>query len=119
MHCERNLFILVRCLAFFADEIDKVSGMADTDHPNSKLFQRLVLNALVFSFTLLSSIALAQDIYEDNNTLETATLLVVGDPTPQSHTLDPDQDVDWFRFNAQFFDVYDIKTFCGVEIVLF
>ena len=84
--------------------------MADTDHPNSKLFQRLVLNALVFSFTLLSSIALAQDIYEDNNTLETATLLVVGDPTPQSHTLDPDQDVDWFRFNAQFFEVYDIKT---------
>ena len=84
--------------------------MADTDYPQSKLFQRLVPNALAFSFVLLSAFSLAQDGYEDNDTLETATLLVVGDPTPQSHTLDPDQDVDWFRFNAQFFEVYDIKT---------
>lgn len=84
--------------------------MAGTDYPHSKLFQRLALTALALLLALLSAFSLAQDGYEDNDTLENATLLVVGDPTPQSHTLDPDQDVDWFRFNAQFFEVYDIKT---------
>ena len=87
-----------------------MSDMISTNHLDSKLSQRLVLNALALSLALLSALALAQDDYEDNDKRETATLLVVGDPTPQSHTLDPDQDVDWFRFNAQFFEVYDIKT---------
>ena len=57
-----------------------------------------------------SSAVYAADAFEPNDALSQATLLVVGNPNPQQHTLDPDRDVDWFRFNAQFFEVYDIKT---------
>ena len=57
-----------------------------------------------------SSAGYAADAFEPNDALSQATLLVVGNPNPQQHTLDPDKDVDWFRFNAQFFEVYDIKT---------
>ncbi len=74
--------------------------------------------AVFFSLPMLAQ---AEDAYESNNTQQDATLLVVGNPTPQQHTLDPDQDVDWFRFNAQFFEIYDVKTVdvgSSVDLVL-
>ena len=52
----------------------------------------------------------SEDQYEPNNSRDTATQLLVGDPTPQVHTLNPDQDIDWFRFNARFNEIYDIRT---------
>jgi len=61
----------------------------------------------VFTAPLL---VLAQDQYEPNDERGTATQLIVGDPTPQMHTLDPDQDIDWFRFNARYDEIYDIRT---------
>ena len=66
------------------------------------------LTVLIGSF--FSSAVSAADAFEPNDTLSQAALLVVGNPNPQQHTLDPDKDVDWFRFNAQFFEVYDIRT---------
>ena len=45
--------------------------------------------AVFFALPMLSQ---AAEDYESNNTQQDATLLVVGNPTPQQHTLDPDQD---------------------------
>ena len=74
----------------------------------SQLKVLLGLTVLIGSF--FSSAVSAADAFEPNDALSQATLLVVGNPNPQPHTLDPDKDVDWFRFNAQFFEVYDIRT---------
>ena len=74
----------------------------------SQLKVLLGLTVLIGSF--FSSAVSAADAFEPNDTLSQAALLVVGNPNPQQHTLDPDKDVDWFRFNAQFFEVYDIRT---------
>jgi hypothetical protein len=74
----------------------------------SQLKVLLGLTVLIGSF--FSSAVSAADAFEPNDAMSQATLLVVGNPNPQPHTLDPDKDVDWFRFNAQFFEVYDIRT---------
>ena len=74
----------------------------------SQLKVLLGLTVLIGSF--FSSAVSAADAFEPNDALSQAALLVVGNPNPQQHTLDPDKDVDWFRFNAQFFEVYDIRT---------
>ena len=123
MHFERNLFILTH--RGVADQlqkvIDQVSGVSETSYQHSKLFGKFLLQASTLSFALLSAFAFAQDTYEDNDTLETSTLLVVGDPVFQAHTLDPDKDVDWFRFNARFLEIYDIEIFdvgSSVDLVL-
>ena len=63
--------------------------------------------SVAFAMPLL---VFSEDQYEPNNSRDTATQLLVGDPTPQVHTLNPDQDVDWFRFNARFNEIYDIRT---------
>ena len=54
--------------------------------------------------------AVASDDYESNDTQETATLLIVGGEDLQTHTLNPEGDVDWFRFYAREDEIYDIFT---------
>ena len=84
----------------------------------SFLGRAIVCNGLITAVIKLGlSVAFAmpllvfsEDQYEPNNSRDTATQLLVGDPTPQVHTLNPDQDVDWFRFNARFNEIYDIRT---------
>jgi len=71
---------------------------------------KVLLGLTILIGSCFSSGVYAADAFEPNDALSQATLLVVGNPNPQQHTLDPDKDVDWFRFNAQFFEVYDIKT---------
>ena len=71
---------------------------------------KVLLGLTILIGSCFSSGVYAADAFEPNDALSQATLLVVGNPNPQQHTLDPDKDVDWFRFNAQFFEVYDIRT---------
>ena len=71
---------------------------------------KVLLGLTILIGSCFSSAVYAADAFEPNDALSQATLLVVGNPNPQQHTLDPDKDVDWFRFNAQFFEVYDIRT---------
>ena len=60
--------------------------------------------------TAFVAVVVASDNYETNDTQETATLLIVGGEDLQSHTLNPEGDVDWFRFYGREDEIYDIFT---------
>ena len=72
----------------------------------------IVLTALLclHMFSLGAGEVKASDEYEPNNSQDTATLLVVGGKTLQSHSLDPDGDIDWFRFYTREDEIYDIRV---------
>jgi len=53
---------------------------------------------LLTSMLILSTAVQAEDQYESNDYIAEATYLFVGDVV-QTHTLDPGDDVDWFRAN--------------------
>lgn len=65
---------------------------------------------VLYTCAAFASKAVASDDYESNDTQETATLLIVGGEDLQTHTLNPDGDVDWFRFYAREDEIYDIFT---------
>jgi hypothetical protein len=65
---------------------------------------------VLYTCAAFASKAVASDDYESNDTQETATLLIVGGKDLQTHTLNPDGDVDWFRFYAREDEIYDIFT---------
>ena len=65
---------------------------------------------VLYTCAAFASKAVASDDYESNDTRETATLLIVGGEDLQTHTLNPDGDVDWFRFYAREDEIYDIFT---------
>ena len=77
--------------------------MESTEQHHKSLFgnqsrkMRAVLSGIglsVFSLPALSQL----DAFEEDDTAETASLIIVNDETPQSRTLHSDTDVDWFRF---------------------
>ena len=65
---------------------------------------------VLYTCAAFASKAVASDDYESNDTQETATLLIVGGEDLQTHTLNPEGDVDWFRFYAREDEIYDIFT---------
>ena len=65
---------------------------------------------VLYTCAAFASKAVASDDYESNDTRETATLLIVGGEDLQTHTLNPEGDVDWFRFYAREDEIYDIFT---------
>ena len=53
--------------------------------------------------------ACARDLYESDDTADTATL-ILPNGAPQKHTLEPPSDLDWVTFNAVAGAIYTIRT---------
>ncbi len=73
----------------------------------------IILLLLLFTSCPEPDIQFTEDVYESDNTLETATLLEKDDS--QSHTLHIGGDVDWLKFEAEAETSYDIKVFSEIH----
>ena len=75
----------------------------------SSFYRAIALSVLLCLHLLSIGVAGASDEYEPNNSQDSAILLTVGGAALQTHSFDPDGDVDWFRFYTREDEIYDIR----------